>query len=325
MKMRICFLMIALGAGTAPLAAQVEWRTDFDAAMKEAAAENKDLLLDFTGTDWCVWCIRLGREVFQQPAFRDYAAKHLVLVEVDFPRRKKLEPELAAQNRRLAERMAVNGYPTVALCDAKGRIYARTGYRPGGAEPYLEHLEELRAIRRHRDEAFARAATLEGVEKAGALVKALACMDADLADLAYPDVVAEILRLDPGDVHGLAKARREAAAREQTMEERSRVLREFFTGTITPLIEGKEFDKLEPAVKAFLEGHPDLPDANRQVLVFNVGLARYRADGDHEAMGRVIDRLARDHPESDYARRGEEIKAELRKHLRGARPANPGE
>lgn len=318
-------LLFGLLSLTGTLVAEVEWMTDFEAAMERAAQEEKDLLLDFTGTDWCSWCIRLRKEVFDQPEFQAYAAKHLVLVELDFPRKRELEPELAAQNRRLAEAMAVNGYPTVMLCDAQGRAYARTGYRPGGAGPYLEHLEELRKVRRQRDEAFARAATLEGVGKAGALVEALACMDPEMADLAYPDVVEEILRLDPEDVHGLARARRDARAREKEMEERTRLLREFFTGTIRPLVERKAFDELEPALSAFLAAHPDLPEVNRQVLIFNVGLARYRADGDHEAMAAVIDRLAREFPESNYAREGDGMKKRLRDDLTKRRPEGPEE
>ncbi len=325
MKKAIGYGMLALGVALGPLVAEVEWRTDFGAAKESAARENKDLLLDFTGTDWCAWCIRLKREVFEQPEFEAYAAKHLVLVELDFPRKRKLAPELTEQNRRLAEEMAVNGYPTVMLCDAEGRAYARTGYRPGGAEPYLEHLKELRTIRERRDEAFARAAELDGVEKAGELMKALACMDADLADLAYPEVVAEILRLDPEDVLGLAAARRVKREQEEAVAARAEVLKAFFTGTIRPMIERGAFADLDGALSEFLEKHPDLPEANRQVLIYNVGLARYRADGDHEAMGAVIDRLAREFPESSYAKRGDEMKRQLRKHLERTRPGNAGE
>lgn len=314
---------LALVAG--PLMAEARWHTSFEEARKLAEREDRDLLLDFTGTDWCVWCIRLKNEVFEQPAFKSYAAKHLVLVELDFPRKRKLAPELTEQNRRLAEEMAINGYPTVMLCDGQGRPYARTGYRPGGAEPYLEHLKELRKIHQQRDEAFARAAELDGVEKAGALLQGLGCMDDDLADLAYGEVVAEILRLDPEDVHGLTAARREKREHEEAVAARAELLKTFFTGTIRPMIERGAYGELDGALAEFLEKHPELPDTNRQVLIYNVGLARYRADGDDAAMGAVIDRLAREFPESDYARRGEEMKNHLKAHIEKSRSGPDGE
>lgn len=322
MKKTIGCLTFGLLSLTGPVVAGAKWLTDFEAAKALATQEEKDLLLDFTGTDWCAWCIRLKREVFDQPEFEAYAAKQLVLVELDFPRKRKLEPELTAQNRRLAEAMAVTSFPTVALCDAEGRLYAKTGYRPGGVEPYLEHLDELCEIRQRRDEAFERASQLEGVAKAGELMKGLLFMDPAFADISYAEVVAEILRIDPSDEHGLAKARREAGEEERLGTERAEMLRVFFTGTIRPLIENGEFGKLDPALSDFLADHPELPESNRQVLIFNVGLARYKADLDHEAMGAVIDRLARGFPDSDYARRGDEMKKGLREHLEKTRAAS---
>jgi thioredoxin-related protein len=312
--MKRLFGAVGLGliAMAAPSAAKAAWMTDFEAAKELARREDKNLLLYFTGTDWCAWCIQLKREVFDQAAFKAYGAEHFVLVELDFPRRKKLDPKLAKQNQSLAESMAVNGYPTVMLCDPDGRPFARTGYRPGGVDSYLGHLEVLRRIRHRRDRALASAEPLEGVERAGKLVEALSTMEADLAEPAYSEVIAEILRLDPSDVHGMARARGEKARHEALLRARSKLLRDFFTGTIRPLIESRDFDRLDPALLSFLEKHPSLPDENRQILTFNVGLARYRADGDHEAMAAVIDRLGREYPESQYALAGQEMKRELR-------------
>jgi thiol-disulfide isomerase/thioredoxin len=61
------------------------WLDDLEKAKTQAKAENKKILLDFTGSDWCGWCKKLDKEVFSQQAWKEYAAKHLVLVEVDFP------------------------------------------------------------------------------------------------------------------------------------------------------------------------------------------------------------------------------------------------
>src|SRR6188768_1537543 len=84
-------------------AAKEGWLEDFEKAKAQAKAENKKILLDFTGSDWCGWCIKLDKEVFSQQAWKDYAAKNLVLVELDFPRKKELAPEIKAQNEKLKE------------------------------------------------------------------------------------------------------------------------------------------------------------------------------------------------------------------------------
>ncbi|MCF7955002.1 MAG: DUF6288 domain-containing protein [Phycisphaerae bacterium] len=120
------------------------WMTDYKAALAKAKAENKDVLIDFTGSDWCHWCIKLDKEVFEHKEFIDKASKDFVFLMVDTPRKKKLAPDLMEQNKRLKERYSLRGYPTVYLTDCKGNPYAKTGYRKGGPEKYLVHLAELR-------------------------------------------------------------------------------------------------------------------------------------------------------------------------------------
>lgn len=119
------------------------WLTDFDSAKKLAAEKGFPVLADFSGSDWCGWCIKLDREVFSQTAFLDYAKKNLVLFLADFPSRAKQSDEVKRQNEELSERYGVRGFPTVLLLDANGRVLARTGYREGGAEAYVDHLRQL--------------------------------------------------------------------------------------------------------------------------------------------------------------------------------------
>ena len=120
-----------------------KWETDFELAKQRAKDENKDLLVDFTGTDWCGWCIKLKKEVFDKPAFQEYAKKNLIMVELDFPRKKVLPEELKKQNAELAKKYEVQGYPTILLLNSKGREVARTGYQEGGPEKYIDHLKSL--------------------------------------------------------------------------------------------------------------------------------------------------------------------------------------
>src|SRR5438552_8664875 len=91
------------------------WTTDYKKAQEQAKASHKLLLVDFTGSDWCGWCIRLNAEVFSKPEFQNYATKNLVLVEVDFPRGKSQSTEVRKQNQELAEQYQVQGFPTIIV------------------------------------------------------------------------------------------------------------------------------------------------------------------------------------------------------------------
>jgi protein disulfide-isomerase len=100
------------------------WQTDYAAALRRAAREEKLVLLNFTGSDWCGWCVRLEAAVFSKPEFLAYADQHLVLLKVDFPRKKRLPPAEAAQNARLQQQFTVRGYPTLIVVDSTGRKIA---------------------------------------------------------------------------------------------------------------------------------------------------------------------------------------------------------
>ncbi|MGE9269684.1 MAG: thioredoxin family protein [Verrucomicrobiales bacterium] len=121
-----------------------EWGTDWEAAKAQAKKEDKPILINFTGTDWCGWCIRLEKEVFSKEAFKDYAKENLVLLEIDFPRKKEQSAELKAQNKMLDKKFGVEGYPTIFLLDGEGeKISEDIGYREGGAEAYVAYLKSL--------------------------------------------------------------------------------------------------------------------------------------------------------------------------------------
>ncbi len=178
----LLFSLPFVGCGGAVAAQEpaVEWLTDFAQAKAAAKETGRDLLLDFTGSDWCPWCVRLRNEVFDAEPFAAAARDRFVLVELDFPRGKELPEATRAQNERLQGEMGVEGYPTIVLADGEGRPYAKTGYRPGGAEKYLEHLAELREVRTRRDQAWTAAAKAEGAERARLLADGLEAVDASL-------------------------------------------------------------------------------------------------------------------------------------------------
>ena len=109
----------------------------------KAKEEGKPILMDFTGSDWCGWCIKLKKEVFSKHAFIDYSNEHLILMTVDFPKTKKQEESLKDQNNMLLDTYGVNSFPTIILVDAQGKVLGETGYRRGGPELYVDHIKNL--------------------------------------------------------------------------------------------------------------------------------------------------------------------------------------
>ena len=135
-------LLLAGLFGFSALAGE-EWLTDFDKAKKEAAEKSLPVLVDFSGSDWCGWCIKLDKEVFPQKEFEAFAKDHMVLFRADFPRAKELAADLKTQNEQLCKEYGIEGFPTVLLLDAGGKVIARTGYRRGGAAAYVDYLTKL--------------------------------------------------------------------------------------------------------------------------------------------------------------------------------------
>jgi protein disulfide-isomerase len=119
------------------------WLTNLEEAQQIAKEEELPILIDFTGSDWCGWCFKLVDEIFSQKEFIEYAKENLVLVKLDFPKDIHQTEETKAHNRQIAEKYYIRGFPTIILIDAQGNEIARTGYQYGGAENYIEHLQEL--------------------------------------------------------------------------------------------------------------------------------------------------------------------------------------
>ena len=138
-------ILIALLAATVfwqVNAAESTWLTDLPKAEAQAKAENKIVLVDFTGSDWCGWCIKFKKEVLDTAEFQEYAAKNVVLVELDFPRKKGQSAELKSANAALNKQYKVGGYPTLVVLDKDGKEIGRQeGYAAGGPKAFIEKLE----------------------------------------------------------------------------------------------------------------------------------------------------------------------------------------
>lgn len=125
-------------------AAELDWQTDLPKAQAQAKTEKKLVMLDFTGSDWCGWCIKLNKEVFSKPEFAEYAKKNLVAVEVDFPNKKKLSPEQKQANAALAKKYEIKGYPTIIVLNSEGKKVGELGYQAGGPKAFIAELEKLK-------------------------------------------------------------------------------------------------------------------------------------------------------------------------------------
>lgn len=119
----------------------LNWYDNLEIALSDAQKENKFILINFTGSDWCKWCQKLSNEVFEQKAFEKFANENLILVKIDFPRNIEQSNETKIYNNKLLEQFSVKGFPTIILLDKDGKIKLVTGYQPGGANNYINFLK----------------------------------------------------------------------------------------------------------------------------------------------------------------------------------------
>lgn len=149
MKKILVFILLVAGS-YAVNAQELVWNTNLDNAVEISKKSKKPLMLFFTGSDWCGWCKRLQSEVFKKPEFETWAKANVVLVEVDFPRRTPLTPELQTQNNQLQQFFQVQGFPTIWLVNGNktdGKInfekLGSTGYVAGGPTAWLDAANQI--------------------------------------------------------------------------------------------------------------------------------------------------------------------------------------
>ncbi len=142
---KIAALLLTLSALASAFGAEQQWLTSLPQAMALAQKENKMVLLDFTGSDWCGWCIKFKQEALNTPEFTDYAAKNLVLVEVDFPNKKPQSADLKKANKVLRDHYKVTGFPTLIVLNKDGKEIGRQpGYEEGGAKAFIARIENFK-------------------------------------------------------------------------------------------------------------------------------------------------------------------------------------
>ena len=142
---RLLLIAAAISLAFAAFArAESDWMHDYNKAQEEAKTNHKLLFLNFTGSDWCGWCIKFDKEVLSQQQFKNYAHDNLVLVELDFPRKKSQPTDEKKQNVQLAQQYEVLGFPTIVVLNSSGqKVWQFDGYFPGGPEAFIAQLQKL--------------------------------------------------------------------------------------------------------------------------------------------------------------------------------------
>ena len=122
------------------------WQLDFEQAKQKAKKYNKTLVMVFQGSDWCAPCMKLEKQVLSSEEFKTYAEENLIMLKVDFPKRRKnaLSPEQESHNNALAEKYNQQGYfPYMVITDYEGQVIGSMGYKPQAPKTYIKNLEGM--------------------------------------------------------------------------------------------------------------------------------------------------------------------------------------
>lgn len=276
------------------------WSTDYEAAKKDAAASKKSLLIDFTGSDWCGWCIKLSDEVFKHDTFKNGVKDKFVLLELDYPQDKsKQSAAVQKQNEELSKKYVIEGFPTILLTDEEGRPFASTGYEPGGPAEYVKHLDGLLEKRKSRDEGFAAAEKLEGPAKAKALIGVLDGMGLGETMVSgfYASTIDSIKKADPEDSTGYSK---KMAAKEKMMK---------FDMELNAFGEKQDFDGALALVEKTLKEGGMQPEETQRVTMMK-GLV-FAEQGKFDEAIKAVDEAKKIAPESEAAAQLDDLKKQL--------------
>lgn len=149
----ICLFVFIRASNSFPTKASgLVWLTSIDEAQQLSEKTKKPILANFTGSDWCGWCVKLSKEVFNQPEFKEWADKNVVLLELDFPRNKIQTDAIKQQNTGLQQAFQVQNFPTIWVFnlakDATTKKYnitplGKTGYVSGGPTVFTNNVDKM--------------------------------------------------------------------------------------------------------------------------------------------------------------------------------------
>lgn len=139
-------IMLSVLLLTVAIGYSQEWKTNFEVTKTEATSQNKNILLVFSGSDWCGPCIKLDRDIWKSVEFMEFAKNNLILERADFPKKKQnqLMPEIKELNQSLAEKYNKDGmFPLVVVLDKNGKVLGKTGYKNVSPTEYIALLKSF--------------------------------------------------------------------------------------------------------------------------------------------------------------------------------------
>lgn len=179
------------------------WITDFSMALEMAKNENKLLFIDFTGSDWCRWCIKLDEEVFSKKYFQEEININFIPVLIDYPQYKST-PEIEKKKRKeLAIQFQIKEFPTIILADNSGKIFGRLGYLQGGENAYITHINKILLFKDELDILEEKAKNKKGIEKAKILHKLVKKRINANLNIDNDSYINTIMKLDKDNKAGL--------------------------------------------------------------------------------------------------------------------------
>ncbi|WGK94161.1 MULTISPECIES: thioredoxin family protein [Flavobacterium] len=141
MKKTVLFLLFFTAFGYSQ-----NWKPSFEEAQNQALAENKNIVLVFSGSDWCAPCIKLDKTVWQSAEFKKESETNWVIYKADFPKKKvnQLNPILTEANKKLAGLYNPSGnFPLVLLLDKSGAVLGIEGYKNISATEYIQLIHSF--------------------------------------------------------------------------------------------------------------------------------------------------------------------------------------
>ncbi len=204
--MKSLFLSLSIVVGLAGFSGAQEktaWLNDYKLAVETAKAQNKSLLLLFTG-DWIPICQQFDRKILNTDTFLEEVSEHFVLVRLNYPENNRLPKELATQNQLLKDAYRIRGYPAIVLTDAESRPFGMNGFQPVTPEEYVQQILDTHRVGQEKAEQRANADNVEGLEMAQMLVAGIPDLPGNMAARYYGDEMRSIMEADPDDTLGKA-------------------------------------------------------------------------------------------------------------------------
>lgn len=277
--------------------ADVKWQTNLKKAQDKAAREGLDIFAYFTGSDWCSFCRKLHKDVFDKDNFLENLEKEYVLLKLDYPQRTSLPKIQKELNNRHSLDYSIEGFPTVLLMDKEGRAFAKTGYRPGGPAEYAAHLKALKQNKINRDKAFAEAANSSGLDKAKALVTALQALGA-VPTKQYKNIQDEIVKNDPSDETGYQKN----VLTKQTLAG--------LEAKVLGLVEAKQNSEAQKLVDTFLEEKSPVGETKQKAMLLKI-YTYSKASTNLDEVDNLMDAIIAIDSKTETAENARDIKAQI--------------